>query len=96
MRTMIIGGALLCITTAALAQPRASTLDMTCGQARALVAARGAAVLSTGPRTYDRYVAWVGACQRGQVTAPAWAQTADNPQCPIGYRCRDTDLDNGR
>ena len=71
-----------------LAQPRPSTLSMSCHQARALVASRGAVVLSTGRYTYDRYVAHAGFCEIEQTTEPAFEPTADHPQCPIGNRCR--------
>lgn len=73
-----------------------TTQGMTCSQASALVASRGAIVLHTSPSTYDRFVSNSGACPLGQYTEPAWVRTADRAQCFIGYRCRDTDLDNGR
>jgi hypothetical protein len=80
----------------ALGQAAGTTQGMSCGQASALVASRGAIVLHTGPNTYDRFVTNSGACPLGQYTEPAWVRTADRAQCFIGYRCRDTDLDNGR
>ena len=52
--------------------------------------------MSTGTYTYSCFVASVAACERGETTEPAWTSTADNPQCFVGYRCRDTDLDFGR
>jgi hypothetical protein len=75
------------VATGAAAQPRPSTLAMSCGQARALVASRGAIVLGTGPHTYDRYVAHTGFCPHDQTTEPAFEPTRDNPQCYIGSRC---------
>jgi hypothetical protein len=75
------------LATAANAQPRPSTLTMSCAQARALVASRGAIVLGTGPYTYDRYVAHQGFCPRDQITEPAYERTLDSPQCYIGSRC---------
>jgi hypothetical protein len=75
------------LATAANAQPRPSTLAMSCAQARALVASRGAIVLGTGPYTYDRYVAHQGFCPRDQITEPAYERTLDSPQCYIGSRC---------
>lgn len=71
----------------ALAQPRPLTLQMSCYGVRELVATEGAVVLNTGPTTYDRYVAAVTQCVRGETLDPAWAPTADTPQCPVGYRC---------
>jgi hypothetical protein len=73
---------------AALAQPRPSTTAMSCAQAHVLVASRGAIVLSTGPHTYDRFVAHAGFCQYDETTEPAFERAADNPQCFVGYRCR--------
>ena len=53
------------------AEPRPSTTEMPCASVARLVATRGAVVLSTGPNTYDRYVANGDACDRGQGTEPA-------------------------
>lgn len=77
----------MALATAVVAQPRASTPGMSCGQARALVASQGAVVLGTGPNTYDRYVAHAGFCPHDQVPEPAYERTADNPQCYVGSRC---------
>jgi hypothetical protein len=77
----------LSIGSGALAQSRPLTLQMSCNGARQLVASQGAVVLSTGPTTYDRYVAAVTQCVRGDTLDPAWVPTADTPQCSIGYRC---------
>ncbi|WP_245442609.1 hypothetical protein [Methylobacterium terrae] len=74
-------------STAALAQGRPSTLAMTCGQARSLLAARGAAVLGTGGYTYDRFVRDRSFCEPTQVTRNAFVPTRDTPDCLVGYRC---------
>ena len=60
-----------------------------CRAAAALVAARGAVVLGTGPHTYERIVLHGGLCKVEETTAPAWEPTADNPQWFVGYRCKD-------
>ncbi len=78
---------LMSMGSGAWAQTRPLTLRMSCDRAQGLVAAQGAAVLSTGPLTYDRYVAAGNQCLLGEVAEPAWAPTADTPQCPLGYRC---------
>ena len=86
-----------CLAAAdAVAQPRPSSVDMTCRQALGLVTARGALVLGTGGYTYDRFVHHRGFCLRTETTEPAWVPTRDNPQCFVGYRCREGDpwLDN--
>jgi hypothetical protein len=68
-------------------QARPSTLDMTCAQAAALVASRGAIVLTTGQFTYERFVVHAGHCAVGEIPWPAYAPTSDTPSCAIGYRC---------
>ncbi len=86
-KALLAAAVAVLLATAAAAQPRPSTLAMSCGQARALVASRGAVVLGTGPHTYDRYVAHTGFCPRDQTTEPAFERTLDNPQWYIGDRC---------
>ncbi|WP_051092956.1 hypothetical protein [Methylobacterium sp. 77] len=72
----------------ALAQ-RASTLDMTCAQARATVSRNRGIVLGTGGATYDRFVGDRSACEVTEITIPAFAPARDAPDCFIGYRCRE-------
>jgi hypothetical protein len=72
----------------AQAQPRPFTPSMPCEQARHIVFANGAAVLSTGTYTYDRFVRDRSFCEINEFLEPAWVPTRDTPQCPIGYRCR--------
>jgi hypothetical protein len=81
---------LTALTTAVAAQGRPYTRSMSCRAAAALVvAAGGAVVLGTGPNTYERVVLHGGFCYIEETTAPAWELTADNPQCFLGYRCKD-------
>lgn len=70
-----------------IAQARPSTLSMTCAQAQATVASYGAVVLSTGPTTFDRFVAHNGFCLHGEIARTAYAPTLDTPHCPVGYTC---------
>src|SRR5688500_1474330 len=79
---------LILLATAAVAQPRPATDQMTCGQARALVAARGAVILATGRHTYDRYVRDQSQCALSEIAEISWERTADTAQCPVGYRCK--------
>jgi hypothetical protein len=81
--------ALLLVAGAAAAQERPYAPAMGCQQAAAIVSARGGVVIGTGPTTYERLVRDIGFCPREQTTQPFWTPTADNPQCFIGYRCRD-------
>jgi hypothetical protein len=80
---------MLAFSTAAVAQGRPYTPSMPCREASALVTARGAVVLSTGPNSYERVVAHGGLCSVEETSAPAWEPTADNPRCFVGYRCKD-------
>ncbi len=77
------------LSTEAIAQPRPLSLAMSCGQARSLVANRGAVVLGRGRYTYDRYVSSQAFCLRNEYVRAAWVPMADTLQCPIGYTCVD-------
>jgi hypothetical protein len=67
---------------------RPSTLAMSCGQARALVASQGAVVMSTGQHTYDRYVATPGFCMLGEYAYYGYAPTQDRRSCRVGFVCK--------
>jgi hypothetical protein len=95
MRLLALTIALVSLASSAGAQPRPSTLSLTCEQARALVNARGAVVLSTGATTYTRFVISSAFCERSETTEPVWARTADAAQCLVGSRCRDEDIEIG-
>jgi hypothetical protein len=71
-----------------LCDARPSTTTMSCGQAAATVAKAGAIVLTTGPNTYERFVASNAECLPGEITEAAQAPTADSPSCTVGYVCR--------
>ena len=88
-RTFALSIPLLAFATAAAAQNRPHTPSMACRDAAALVAARGSVVLGTGPNAYEKVVVHGGFCSLAETTAPAWAPAADNPQCFVGYRCKD-------
>ncbi len=75
------------LSTAVSSQTRPTAGSLSCSQAASLVASQGAAVLSTGQFTYERYVISANFCVRGEVPEPAWTRTADIEQCFIGYRC---------
>jgi hypothetical protein len=89
MLKLVLSVSLLALATGAVAQDRPYTPRMSCHEAAALVTARGAVVLGTGPNSYERVVAHGGLCPIEETTAPAWEATADNPRCFVGYRCKD-------
>ena len=59
----------------------------TCAQARATVMRHGAAVIHTAPGIYERYVAHIGFCPRGDYLRRAVVPTRDPPACFVGYTC---------
>jgi hypothetical protein len=87
MRKLLLPVFLSFLATAAFAQ-RPSTLNMSCGQAAALVASAGSIVLSTGRHTYDRFVVGPHFCFLGEHAWPASAPTLDARRCRLGYICK--------
>ena len=87
MRRLLLSSVLSLLAASAMAQ-RPSTTAMSCGEARALVASRGAVVLGTGRHTYDRFVADAGYCSLGEYAYDGHAPTRDG-SCRIGYVCKD-------
>ena len=93
MKTFLLSlAAIATVVTSAAAQPRPSSVAMSCRQAAGLVASRGAVVLGTGGHTYDRFVADQRFCLRTETTEPVWVPAADTPQCFVGYRCKEREL----
>ncbi|HEY7386293.1 MAG TPA: hypothetical protein VH743_21750 [Beijerinckiaceae bacterium] len=91
-KALFLGLAAACVVTSVAAQPRPSTVAMSCAQAAGLVASRGAIVLGTGGYTYDRFVAHRGFCLITEMTEPAWVPTRDTRQCFVGYRCKEAEF----
>ena len=78
----------LTLQTALAQSGRPDTRQMTCAQAQALVQQRGSVVMTTGPTTFDKFVANASYClpQTNSVRAK-YAPTKDNPKCAVGNRC---------
>ena len=77
----------------AFGQTRPATVDMSCAQARNLVATRHDIVLGTGGLTYDRFVANRSYCEFAtELDGLGVAPTLDNPYCYIGYRCTEDEF----
>ncbi len=90
---LVLAAGLVVSAGSASAQTRPYSPRMTCAAAAAMVQTRGAAVMSTGPNTFDRYVRARQFCTPVETTRPAWVKTADNPQCFVGYTCEDVEND---
>ena len=89
IRILLPALALASVATAATAQVGPPTSQRTCGANRQLVMRDGAVVLDTSPQTYARFVRSGAECLVGQFPEPAWVPSSNNPQCFIGYRCKD-------
>ncbi|KST57041.1 hypothetical protein AO398_08610 [Methylobacterium sp. GXS13] len=81
------------IGAGALAQqsrtPRpAGTTRMTCAEAMALIKNEGDVVIAGGTNS-ERFVSGPDQCNGSEIAELRFVPTRDNPQCPIGYRCRE-------
>ncbi|MBS9720838.1 hypothetical protein JYU29_09080 [Tianweitania sp. BSSL-BM11] len=85
----LVAVALLSITTAsAMAAPRTDVSQLSCAQAKSVIVERGAAVVTTGPHTYKRFVSDARFCDAGNhYLHPAFTPTQDKRSCYIGYTC---------
>ncbi|KUM26892.1 hypothetical protein AU467_19385 [Mesorhizobium loti] len=82
----VVAGSMLCIVGAADARP--DTRVMTCAETQALIQSRHAAVLTTGPNTYDRFVRQYGnECDWPEVPTSIAVPTRDG-RCRV-YRCEE-------
>lgn len=72
--------------------PASSTQRMVCADAMALVKAKGAILLGTGGEAMERFVRDRGQCEISEIAELRFVPTRDNPQCPIGYRCREPEF----
>ncbi|GJD32093.1 hypothetical protein PMNALOAF_3358 [Methylobacterium adhaesivum] len=72
----------------ASAQTPGITSRMMCTDAMALVKRQGAVVLDTGQATH-RFVRDRSFCEITEIADLQFVPTRDNPECPIGYRCRE-------
>ena len=73
----------------ASAQPRTPTVRLTCAEAMAIVKAEGTVTLGIGGRPPERFVRDRSLCELTEIAELRFVPTRDNPQCPIGYRCRE-------
>ena len=90
MRRLVI--ALLTLSVAGdvvLAQPRGASLRLTCREAMDLVKREGETMIALGNGPPERTVRDRGYCELSEIAELRFVPTRDNPQCPIGYRCRE-------
>jgi hypothetical protein len=89
LRRLLAISVLALTATDAAAQVGPPTSQRSCGANRQLVLREGAVVLDTGPSTYARFVRSGAECTVDQFPEPAWVPSSNNPQCFVGYRCKD-------
>ena len=82
---------LIALGTLAMSSPAGARTDarqLTCAQAQTVVREQGAAVLTTGQYTYERFVSDHRFCDGYKQTRPARTVTRDDPACRVGFVCR--------
>lgn len=88
MSIAVLTGLAAALAGAGIAQgQRPDARAMSCDEARALVRANGAVVLTTGRHTYDRYVADGRYCSIGEAAVPQAIRTRDGEGCFL-HVCR--------
>jgi len=88
MGTITLCAAAMVVAATNFANARPDTRKMTCAQTQALIQRQHAAVLSTGPNTYDRYVRQYGnECDEPAVPMVDYVPASDG-QCMV-YRCEE-------
>lgn len=75
------------------AQSRVPTSRMTCADAVALVKREGDVRLATGAGGSERLVRDRSYCDILEIAELRFVATRDNPQCPVGYRCKEPDYE---
>lgn len=78
----------------AAAQPRTPQPRLTCDEAIAVVQREGTVTLDLGDRRPQRFVRDRGFCEITEIAELRFVPTRDNPECPVGYRCREPDYDD--
>ena len=73
----------------AAAQTRQATPRIACADAMALVKRGGDVTIAVGVGQPERIVLDRSFCDLSEIAELRLVPTRDNPQCPIGYRCRE-------
>lgn len=83
----------LTASASALAQgraaPQSATLRLSCAEAMVWVKREGEVTIAAGRGAPERLVRDRSFCEFSEVAELRFVPTRDNPQCPIGYRCRE-------
>lgn len=93
IRLAVMTATLAVVSTSVMAQGRPDARTMTCSQVQGLIDQRGAAVITTGQHTYDRFVALQNRCDHPFVHQDTRITTRDTDRCLV-YICRDNPLED--
>ena len=96
MKTALAAILLVASCCAASADWRPDASKLSCQDTASLIVKNGAVVVTTGPATFDRFVASRAFCTVSETLDPAFVRTRDNSQCFVGYRCREVPVENRR
>lgn len=77
------------VAPAGAQSPHPTTQRLTCADAMALVKGKGSVLISPGGGVAERFVRDRGQCNLTEIAELRFVPTRDNPECPIGYRCRE-------
>ncbi|WP_409564126.1 hypothetical protein [Methylobacterium sp. J-068] len=80
------------LATPAGAQSPVTTQRLTCADAMALVKGKGSLWISPGGGVAERFVRDRSQCGLTEIAELRFVPTRDNPECPIGYRCREPEF----
>ena len=89
MRCFVTALLIVLVSGPAPAQPRQATPRITCADAMALVKRGGDVTIAVGNAPPERLVRDRSFCDLSEIAELRLVPTRDNPQCPIGYRCRE-------
>ena len=78
-----VSAGLIVVVSTPLAEARPDARTQTCSQVQALLEREGAATISTGDNTFERYVSSTASCPGTSVARRAIVATSDTPQCEV-------------
>jgi hypothetical protein len=83
LSVMFVSMLMVSVIATGHAEARPDTRTMTCDQLRSFVKKQGAAVIDTGPHTYQRFVYHRGFCLYSEQLESAWVPALDGAQCRL-------------
>jgi hypothetical protein len=87
LKILLMAGAIISAIGPSVVEARTAIYTMSCAQAQSYIRQKGAAVVDTGPRTFERIVANRSYCDFDQRIRPFYNKTRDVPKCNVGFEC---------